>query len=299
MFLMADVTVAFWYSQWRQSCRQPTDNMQFRLFSNIGPCIQQHYVLRNHWLCRHFAIPPMTTGLSSWLHYGQNIHGPKYVRIEGFRDHWPRCCLAIPPMATGLSSWLHYGQNIHGPKYVRTTSDWGLSWSLAALLSCDTANGDGAVILTALWTKHTWTEIRPYWGLSWSLAALLSCDTTNGDGAVILTALWTKHTWTEIRPYNVGLRAFVIIGRVAVLRYRQWRQSCHLDCIMRKLKVFKSIVISMRLVNDSRAWFVLTGVVEFQRPGVCHVWLTCHMENVCETLLDLAFMVAHGGLGTT
>ena len=221
MFLMADVTVAFWYSQWRQSCRQPTDNMQFRLFSNIGPCIQQHYVLRNHWLCRHFAIPPMTTGLSSWLHYGQNIHGPKYVR---------------------------------------TTSDWGLSWSLAALLSCDTANG---------------------------------------DGAVILTALWTKHTWTEIRPYNVGLRAFVIIGRVAVLRYRQWRQSCHLDRIMRKLKVFKSIVISMRLVNDSRAWFVLTGVVEFQRPGVCHVWLTCHMENVCETLLDLAFMVAHGGLGTT
>ena len=231
MFLMADVTVAFWYSQWRQSCRQPTDNMQFRLFSNIGPCIQQHYVLRNHWLCRHFAIPPMTTGLSSWLHYGQNIHGPKYVRIEGFRDHgrvavlryhqwrrgchldcimdktymdrntsvqrriegfrdhwprcclaippmatglsswlhygqnihgpkyvriegfrdhWPRCCLAIPPMATGLSSWLHYGQNIHGPKYVRTTSDWGLSWSLAALLSCDTANGDKAVILTAL-----------------------------------------------------------------------------------------------------------------------------------------------------
>ena len=196
MFLMADVTVAFWYSQWRQSCRQPTDNMQFWLFSNIGPCIHQHYVLCNHWLCRHFAIPPMTRGLSSWLHFGQNIHGPKYVRttsdwglswslaallscntangdggchldcimdktymdrntsiqrrIEGFRDHWPRCCLAIPPMATGLSSWLHYGQNIHGPKYVCTTSDWGLSWSLAALLSCDTANGDGAVILTAL-----------------------------------------------------------------------------------------------------------------------------------------------------
>ena len=164
---------------------------------------------------------------------------------------------------------------------------------------CDTANDDGAVILTALWTKHTWTEIRPYnVGLrafviigrdavlryrQWRRGCHLDCilDKTYMDrntsvqrriegfrdhwprcclaippmatGAVILTAFWTKYTWTEIRPYNVGLRAFVIIGRVAVLRYRQWRQSCHLDCIMRKLKVFKSIVISMRLVNDSRA----------------------------------------------
>ena len=133
MFLMADVTVAFWYSQWRQSCRQPTDNMQFRIFSNIGPCIQQHYVLRNHWL-------------------------------------------------------------------------------------------------------------SPF------------CDTANDDGAVILTALWTKHTWTEICPYNVGLRAFVIIGRVAVLRYRQWRRGCHLDCIMDKTYMDRNTSIQRRIEGFRDHW---------------------------------------------
>ena len=66
-FLMVDVTVAFWYSKWRQICRQPTDTMQFQLFSNTGPCIQQHYVFRNHWLWRHLAMTPMATGLTSWL----------------------------------------------------------------------------------------------------------------------------------------------------------------------------------------------------------------------------------------
>ena len=157
MFLMADVTVAFWYSQWRQSCRQPTDNIQFRLFSNIGPCIHQHYVLCNHWLCRHFAIPPMTTGAviltAFWTKHTWTEIRPYNVGLRAFVIIGRVAVLRYRQWRWGLSSWLHYGQNIHGPKYVRTTSDWGLSWSLAALLSCDTANGDGGCHLDCIMDK--------------------------------------------------------------------------------------------------------------------------------------------------
>ena len=104
-----------------------------------------------------------------------------------------------------------------------------------------------------------------------------------------------KHTGIEIRPYNVGLRAFLITGCVAVSWHRQWRQSCHRDCFDLKPE---SVLKYCHLYTSGKRQYgtiCLTGVVEFQRPGVRHVWLTCHMENVCETLCDLVFMVTGVG----
>ena len=59
---------------------------------------------------------------------------------------------------------------------------------------------------------------------------------------------------------SVGLRAFVNIGCVAILRWRQWRQGCHRDYIYPK-----HIVTELRPYNVALRAFVIIGCVAILR----------------------------------
>ena len=100
--LMVEDTVSFWYSQWRQSCRQHTDNINFSYFE-----IQVHeYSNINTANNRQGDNSLMVEDTVSFWYSQWRQSCP----TEGFRNDWSCRCLVTPPMTTKLSSWLCYSR---------------------------------------------------------------------------------------------------------------------------------------------------------------------------------------------